>query len=64
MNEVSTSLRLPEDFVKRADALIKRLGAVPEFAALGDVSRSKVLRLAIAKGLAALEAEHPTKGGR
>lgn len=59
MNEASTSLRLPEEFIKRADALAKRLRHVPELAATGDVNRSKVLRLAIAKGLAALEAEHP-----
>ena len=64
MNEVSTSLRLPEAFVKRADALALRLRNVPEMAATGDVNRSKVLRLAIAKGLAVLEAEHPAKGGR
>jgi len=61
MPEVPTSLRLPDEFIKRADALTKRMQDVPELVAMGTLDRSKVLRLAIAKGLAALEAEHSGK---
>lgn len=67
MRDVSTSLRLPEDFIKRADAMAKRLRNVPEMVATGEVNRSKILRLAIAKGLAEMEAEHnpaPKKAAR
>ena len=64
MNDVATSLRLPAAFIQRADTLAERLKDVPELAATGDVNRSKILRLAIAKGLEALEAEHATKKRR
>lgn len=57
-DEVPTSVRLPREFVKRLDALVPRLEKVPTFAALGPLTRSKVLRLALARGIEVLEAEH------
>ena len=57
-DEVPTSVRLPREFVKRLDALVPRLEQVPTFAALGPLTRSKVLRLALARGIEVLEAEH------
>ena len=57
-DEVPTSVRLPREFVKRLDALAPRLEKVPTFAALGPLTRSKVLRLALAHGMEVLEAEY------
>jgi len=57
-DEVPTSVRLPRDFVKRLDALAPRLEKVPTLAALGPLTRSKVLRLALARGIEILESEH------
>ena len=55
MTDIGTSIRLPRDFLDRADALVPRLDRVPEYAALGSMNRSRVLRLAILKGLEVLE---------
>lgn len=57
-DEIPTSVRLPADLVKRLDALIPKLERVPALAALGALTRSKVLRLALVRGVDALEAEH------
>lgn len=50
-------LRFERDVLKRADALIPKLKR-GELAAVGVVSRNMVLRLAVLRGLAALEAEY------
>lgn len=55
-----TSLRIPQGLLDRADALVGRLAGDPLVAALGQVTRAKVLVLALAKGLEALEREQPT----
>lgn len=57
--DVPTSLRLPADLSARVDALAERLAADPRLAAAvgGRVSRSAVLRLALERGIAALEAD-------
>ena len=53
-----TTLRIPEAILERADALISHLESDPAIAALGrDVTRSDVLRTAILRGLAVIEAE-------
>ena len=64
--DLKTSIQLPREFLRRADALVKKLSSEPVYAALGGLNRSKVLRLAIARGLEALEAEaaRQRKGGR
>lgn len=57
--DVPTSLRLSADLSARVDALAERLAADPRLAAAvgGRVSRSAVLRLALERGIAALEAD-------
>lgn len=58
------SLRLSDEDLARADALVEPLQAVPELAAV-RVTQAFVLRLAIAEGLKALEAKHlPKRKGR
>lgn len=52
-----TTLRLPQDLLDRADELIPTVARIPEMAAGGEVLRSDVLRLALARGLAALETQ-------
>ncbi len=59
MTDAHTTLRLSEKLLARADALVPILSDVPEIEAMGQVSRSAVLRLALAKGIAQLEEEHP-----
>lgn len=51
------TLRLPKSFVDRADGLIAQLAENEEALLLGRVSRSIVLRLAVLRGLDALEAQ-------
>jgi hypothetical protein len=56
-----TQLRLTQDLLERADALIAVMAADPEVRALGMPTRTAVLRLAIARGLRDLECQyHPT----
>ncbi len=54
--EIVVSLRLPAVLRDAADALVPQLQASREYA-WGSWSRSSVLRLAVSKGLAAIEAE-------
>jgi hypothetical protein len=60
MNFVNTptQLRLTHDLLERADALIAIMAADPEVRALGMPTRTAVLRLAIARGLQALERQY------
>ena len=65
MADLKTSLQIPEEFLARADRLVVRLSKVPEYQALGQMTRSKALRLAMARGLDQLEAEFgPTRRKR
>jgi hypothetical protein len=50
-----TQLRLTQDLLERADALIEAMATDPEVRALGMPTRTAVLRLAIARGLRDLE---------
>lgn len=54
-------VRIPEALLERAEALRPALASVPELAAMGTVSRAAVIRLAIVRGLASLEAEHAAR---
>ena len=56
----SVSLRLPDEILARADHLCSRVFGVPELGSTG-LSRAAVLRIAIARGLEALEAEFPER---
>jgi hypothetical protein len=60
MNPVKTptQLRLTQDLLERADALISVMAADPEVRALGMPTRTAVLRLAIARGLRDLERQY------
>jgi len=60
MNPVNTptQLRLTQDLLERADALITVMAADPEVRALGMPTRTAVLRLAIARGLCDLEGQY------
>ena len=55
--ETLTSLRLPKPLLDRAEALVAKLKKKPEFA-VQRITRSTVIRLALMRGLDALEAEH------
>ena len=60
MNSIKTptQLRLTQDLLERADALIEVMAADPEVRALGMPTRTAVLRLAIARGLRDLERQY------
>jgi hypothetical protein len=62
------TLRLPRSFVDRADTLIAQLAEDEEALLLGRVSRSIVLRLAVLRGLEALETQvasrNEARGGK
>ena len=60
MNPINTptQLRLTQDLLERADALITVMAADPEVRALGMPTRTAVLRLAIARGLRDLERQY------
>ncbi len=57
-NDKLMSLRLPQDFVDRAEALVESLHQEPEFKYVPRLGTSFVLRLAIERGLEHLEVEH------
>ena len=50
-----TTMRIPQALIERADALVPKMNDIPVQRARGTVSRSDVLRLAMARGMAALE---------
>lgn len=56
-NEAQVAIRLPTDFLKRAGALVTAMRKNPAMQAW-SLTRSAVLRLAVQKGLDALEAEY------
>jgi len=59
MKEVPTSIRIPEPLLDRARDLAKVLNEDPEIVMVhGRVTLSTALRLALLRGLVALEAEH------
>lgn len=51
------NLRLPRALLGRAEAVIPAAGSVAELATLPRVTRSDVVRVALARGLAELEGE-------
>jgi hypothetical protein len=53
--EKPTQLRLPRDLLERAEALVPVLADDPEVRALGRLTKTAVLRLAVLHGLEALE---------
>ena len=53
------TLRLPKSLLQRADALIPMLRSNSEIFVVGRLSRSVVLRLAVLRGLEAMETTTP-----
>lgn len=64
MAHIGTSIRLEQETLDRADELASRLGGIQEVSAIGQVTRSTVLRLALLRGLADMESEFAKKGRR
>jgi hypothetical protein len=58
LTKTPTQLRLTQDLLERADALIAVMAADPEVRALGMPTRTAVLRLAISRGLRDLEHQY------
>ena len=59
-SKAQTALRIEFELLNRAELLVPVLRRDPLVRALGQVSRSSVLRIALAKGLALLEQETGT----
>jgi len=57
-SKAQTALRIEVQMLKRAELLVPHLSRDPLMRAVGQVSRSSVLRVALEKGLADLEREH------
>ncbi|MEY4577904.1 MAG: hypothetical protein RL701_2607 [Pseudomonadota bacterium] len=55
------TLRLPKSLLQRADALIPTLRSNSDIFVVGRLSRSVVLRLAVLRGLEAMETQVPAK---
>ena len=55
------TLRLPKSLLQRADALIPMLRSNSDIFVVGRLSRSVVLRLAVLRGLEAMEVDTPTR---
>ena len=53
--DVLTSVRLPSKLIDRLDELIPVLEDDPSMMAMGTITRSKVIRLALLRGVEALE---------
>jgi len=57
------TLRLPKSLLQRADALMPALRSNSDVFVVGRLSRSVVLRLAVLRGLEAMEADTPIRTG-
>ena len=55
------TLRLPKSLLQRADALIPTLRSNSDIFVVGRLSRSVVLRLAVLRGLEAMEVDTPAR---
>lgn len=56
--DVRLSLRVPRDLVRRVEGLRPKIAKNRAVATLGKVTQSTVLKLALLRGLDALEAEY------
>jgi hypothetical protein len=55
------AFRVPAEAIRRADALRPRVARDPSVAAVGRITRSAILRMALMKGLEALEVQYGRK---
>ena len=53
----TTSIRLPDSMLEKIDEMATRLSGDLKYSPKGHLNRSETIKLAIAKGLGALEAE-------
>jgi len=58
---VLTPLRLPPELLEAAEKMLPLVAADPQVAAVGRVTRSSVLRLALAKGLESMQYKYAPK---
>lgn len=60
LSDAQTAMRIPADFIRRADALLARISKQdPEVLGFGRASRSQVFRIALNMGLKQLEERYP-----
>ncbi len=55
---MTVSARIPAEGVRRIDRLVNKMEKDQSLAALGNVTRSTVVKLALARGLDSLEREY------
>jgi hypothetical protein len=55
---VPVTVRIPAELAKRLDRLKPKVGKDPTLTTFGRVSRSSIVKLALLRGVAALEAEY------
>lgn len=60
--DIQTSVRFPEGLLERADRLVEALQDDPEWAARGELTRSDILRIALARGIESLERSAKGRG--
>ena len=63
MNDVQLVIRVPSTLAERVAALTPVLAADPDLGAVGRVTKSAVVRLALARGLASLERSSKRRSG-
>ena len=64
VSDAQISLRIRGEDLVEAEDLVPLVGQNPDFTAIGDVTRSTVLRLAIGRGLKVLREEYTTESER
>lgn len=57
-SQTPVNLRLPDALLARVDAMVPCVGAASELATVVTITRSDVLRLALLRGMAQIEAEY------
>lgn len=58
---VLTPIRLPTELIDKAEEMLPRVAPDPEVAAVGRVTRTSVLRMALANGLKTMEWKYGPK---
>ena len=56
--DVHQAIRMSESLLRRADLLVSKMSRDEEVRAIGRITRSSVLRLAIAQGISGLETKY------
>ena len=64
MTDNPVTLRLPDALLERIEELLPHIATDLEFASMGSVSRSQVLRIAVFQGLNVLRRRYDLEAGR